>query len=407
MNKIEQLIQQYCPDGVEYRELIEIFNLKNGYTPSTNKKEYWENPSIPWFRMEDLRTNGNVLSEAIQSISDVAVKGGRLFPANSILIATSATIGEHALVKVPHLSNQRFTSLSLKSEFNELIDMKFIFYYCFLLCEWCKNNVTTSSFASVDMSGFKKFKFPIPPLAIQQEIVTILDKFTALEAELEAELEARSRQYEYYRNQLLSFEDKEVQWKALGDVGEFIRGNGLQKKDFTETGVGCIHYGQIYTHYGIHATNTKSFVSEELAKKLKKARKNDLVIAGVSENVEDVCKAVVWLGEEDVCISGDAFIFRHNQNPKFIGYLLQTSRFLEYKKSNAQGAKVTRLRSGSLPKYRIPVPSLQEQERIVNILDQFDALVNDIKTGLPAEIKARRAQYEYYRKKLLTFNRVN
>ena len=123
--------------------------------------------------------------------------------------------------------------------------------------------------------------------------------------------------------------------------------------------------------------------------------------------MEDVCKAVVWLGEEDVCISGDAFIFRHNQNPKFIGYLLQTSRFLEYKKSNAQGAKVTRLRSGSLPKYRIPVPSLQEQERIVNILDQFDALVNDIKTGLPAEIKARRAQYEYYRKKLLTFNRVN
>ena len=381
MNKIEQLIQQYCPDGVEYRELIEIFNLKNGYTPSTNKKEYWENPSIPWFRMEDLRTNGNVLSEAIQSISDVAVKGGRLFPANSILIATSATIGEHALVKVPHLSNQRFTSLSLKSEFNELIDMKFIFYYCFLLCEWCKNNVTTSSFASVDMSGFKKFKFPIPPLAIQQEIVTILDKFTALEAELEAELEARSRQYEYYRNQLLSFEDKEVQWKALGEVVKIS--NGKDHKHLSEGKIPVYGSGGIMRY-------ANDFIFEK-----------ETVLIPRKGSIGNIfyVNEPFWTVDTIFYTKIDFEVIK----AKFLYYFLKTQNLAEL---NFAGG-VPSLTKTILDKIKIPIPSLEEQERIVNILDQFDALVNDIKTGLPAEIKARRAQYEYYRKKLLTFNRVN
>ena len=186
-------------------------------------------------------------------------------------------------------------------------------------------------------------------------------------------------------------------------MGTFIRGTGLQKSDFTESGIGCIHYGQIYTYYGSATTETKSFVSEELAKKLRKAKKGDLIIAGVSENIVDICKAVVWLGEDDICISGDSSAFRHNQNPKYIGYLFRTDRFLEFKKKYVQGAKVTRLRSGSLPTFTIPIPPLQEQERIVNILDQFDALLNDISVGLPAEIQARKQQYEHYRSKLLTF----
>ena len=132
---------------------------------------------------------------------------------------------------------------------------------------------------------------PVPPQPVQEEIVRILDKFTALEAELEAELEARRKQYEFYRDQLLTFGD-EVEWKPLGEIGTFVRGNGLQKKDFVDHGVGCIHYGQIYTYYKTFATETKSFVSEEKSLKLKKAHPGDLVIATTSENTEDVCKAV-------------------------------------------------------------------------------------------------------------------
>lgn len=103
-----------------------------------------------------------------------------------------------------------------------------------------------------------------------------------------------------------------VEHKTLGEVGNFIRGNGLQKKDLSESGVGAIHYGQVYTHYGIWATETKSFVSPELAKRLRKAKSGDLVIATTSENDEDVCKAVAWLGKDDIAISGDAYIYSHS-----------------------------------------------------------------------------------------------
>jgi len=161
--------------------------------------------------MDDIRKNGRILSESLQQITKDAVKGGRLFPANSIIVAAIATIGEHALITVPHLSNQRFTSLALKSEFIEQLDVKFLFYYCFVLSEWCRNNTTKSSFSSVDMNGFKRFRIPIPPLKVQKEIVKILDKFDMLVNDLSsglpAEIKARRLQYEYYRDCLLSFQE--------------------------------------------------------------------------------------------------------------------------------------------------------------------------------------------------------
>lgn len=140
-----------------------------------------------------------------------------------------------------------------------------------------------------------------------------------------------------------------------------------------------------------------------MAKSLRKASHNDLIIAGVSENIEEVCKCVVWEGEEDICVSGDTFIFKTDQNPHYIGHLLRTDNFLNYKRKNAIGAKVTRLQAGSLPKYTIPLPPLEEQQRIATILDKFNILVNSISEGLPKEIALRRKQYEYYRGKLLSF----
>lgn len=189
----------------------------------------------------------------------------------------------------------------------------------------------------------------------------------------------------------------------MSEIGTFTRGNGIQKKDFVENGVGCIHYGQVHTYYGTFASKTKSFITAEYAKKLKKATKGDLVIATTSEDVEGVCKAVAWLGDEDIAVSTDAYIFHHNQNPKYISYLFQTEMFLEHKKKFATGTKVIRVSGENMGKFVFPLPPLPEQERIVAILDKFDALVNDISVGLPAEIEARRKQYQYYRNRLLTF----
>ena len=218
-------------DGVEveWKEISEIFHLKNGYTPSKSKTEFWENGDIPWFRMDDIREHGQILDDSLQKISMTAIKGGNLFPADSIIMSTSATIGEHALVTVPFLANQRFTNLSLKPTYTDRFQTKFIFYYCFLLADWCKDNTTMSSFASVDMNGFRKFQIPIPPLNVQAEIVRILDAFTELTAELTAELVARKQQYAYYRKQLLTFNDGEVEWKTLDEVASFSNGKGHEK----------------------------------------------------------------------------------------------------------------------------------------------------------------------------------
>lgn len=203
---------------VEFKELGELFTIKNGYTPSKAKAEFWEGGTIPWFRMEDIQTNGRILKDSIQHITPQAVKG-KLFPANSIIISTTATIGEHALVIVDYLSNQQFTCLIPQVNCCDRLNMRFMFYYGFILGEWCRNNVNKSAFPSVKMEQFKKVKIPVPPLEIQQKIVEILDAFTELQAELQAELHARRKQYEYYRNALLSFESLEKRAKAIGGGG--------------------------------------------------------------------------------------------------------------------------------------------------------------------------------------------
>ncbi|GIZ15816.1 restriction endonuclease subunit S [Capnocytophaga catalasegens] len=253
-------------------------------------------------------------------------------------------------------------------------------------------------------SKLSKLQIPLPPLAVQREIAKILDTFTTLEAELEAELDCRLRQYHHYRDTLLTFGD-DVEWKALGEIGEFIRGTGLQKKDFTETGVPAIHYGQIYTKYGNSVTETISFVSEELAKKLRKVNKGDVVITNTSENLEDVGKSLVYLGEKQAVTGGHATIIKPNENllGKYLVYYTQTNMFSDQKRKYAKGTKVIDVSATDMQKIQIPLPPLEEQKRIAEILDKFDTLTNSITEGLPKEIELRRKQYEYYRERLLSF----
>ena len=397
---------------VEWKTLDEIFHLKNGYTPSKGVKEYWENGSIPWFRMEDIRENGRVLNTALQKVSESAVKGGKLFPANSIILSTTATIGEHALVQVEHLSNQQLTNFSIKEEFLKCLDIKFAFHYFFLIGNQIKKSANFSSLPIVSLKDLKKIQMPIPPLSVQTEIVKILDALTALTSELTSELTLRRKQYEYYREKLLSVDNlklstEHIQWVKLNDLGELIRGNGLQKKDFTETGVPAIHYGQIYTYYGTFATKTKSFVSPELAKKLKKVDCGDVVITNTSENFEDVGKAMVYLGTDQAVTGGHATIFKPNHEKilsKYFVYLTQTSFFTNEKRKYAKGTKVIDVSATDMAKIILPIPPLEEQQRIVSILDKFETLTNSITEGLPLAIEQSQKRYEYYRELLLHFN---
>ena len=191
----------------------------------------------------------------------------------------------------------------------------------------------------------------------------------------------------------------------LGEMGELVRGNGLPKADFTESGVPAIHYGQIYTHYGLSTVKTKSFVSLETAKKLKRVDTGDVVITNTSENLEDVGKALVYLGKQQAVTGGHATIFKPNTYilGKYFAYYTQTISFAEQKRKYAKGTKVIDVSATDMAKILIPIPPLTEQERIVSILDKFDTLTNSITEGLPLEVKLRQKQYEYYRDLLLSF----
>lgn len=208
----KNIYRERCQAEVRWMKMSEVFEIRNGYTPSKAKKEFWEGGTIPWFRMEDIRQNGRILSDSILHITPKGVKGKGLFKANSFILATTATIGEHALIIADSLANQRFTNLSIRKSLENELSVKYVYYYFYVIDEWCKANTNVSNFASVDMSKFYNLLIPIPSIAEQQRIVSILDRFDTLTndltAGLPAEIEKRRQQYEYYRDKLLTFKRK-------------------------------------------------------------------------------------------------------------------------------------------------------------------------------------------------------
>lgn len=194
----------------------------------------------------------------------------------------------------------------------------------------------------------------------------------------------------------------EVEWKTLGEVGELVRGNGLPKTDFTEAGIPAIHYGQIYTHYKTFTTETKSFVSTETAKKLRKVNHGDVVITNTSEDLEGVGKAVVYLGKDQAVTGGHATIFKPSKQitGKYFAYFTQTEMFASQKKKYAKGTKVIDVSATDMAKITIPIPPLTVQTEIVRILDTFTELTAEI----TAELTARKMQSNYYREQLLSFD---
>lgn len=198
---------------VDWLTVNDVFEMRNGYTPSKSNRQFWEGGTIPWFRMDDIRANGRILSDSILHITDKGVKGKGLFEANTFILATSATIGEHALLTTDSLANQRFTNLKIKETLIQKLDLKFVFYYFFVIDDFCKHHSNKSGFESVDMDALRKMPYPIPALEEQRRIVGVLDKFESLTeslaAGLPAEIIARRKQYEYYRDKLLTFKRKE------------------------------------------------------------------------------------------------------------------------------------------------------------------------------------------------------
>lgn len=346
----------------------------------------------------------------------------------TILMSINGTIGKIALYnREPIILGKSVAYFNV----NERILKKYLYYLLQTNRSnaYYEKNLTGSTIKNLGLKALREYQIPLPPIDVQKNIIKILDRFDKLNNDmsegLPAEIEARKKQYEYYRDTLLSFDDKAcsqivkverereltrskaIKWLKLGEIASIIRGGNFQKKDFVEQGKPCIHYGQIYTRLGTTTSKSITYLNDDVYSKSKKAMPNDIVMAVTSENIEDVCKSTVWLGNEDLAVSGHTAIIHPSINSKYLAYYFQTTMFFKQKRKLAHGTKVIEVTPDKLNDIIIPVPPLEEQERIVSILDRFDKLCNDISEGLPAEIEARQKQYEYYRDKLLTFKMRN
>lgn len=388
MSRLNELIQELCPDGVEFKKIHDVAEVGTG---CCNGNEAEDGGVYPFF----------VRSQNVKAKNDFQ------YDEEAIIIPGEGGIGDiFHYVNGKYALHQRVYRIHF---IDKTINAKFIYYYMksnfksFILKKAVSATVT-----SIRKPMIEKFEIPIPPLDVQNEIVSILDTFTSHTAELQAELQARKEQYEYYRNKLLTFDkdEKNVKWMKLGEVGTFIRGKRFVRTDIVENGIPCIHYGDMYTFYGLKATKTKGMLRKDLAAKMRFAQKNDVVIVAAGENKDDIGVGLAWLGEEPVAVHDACFIFKSKMYPQYVAHFLRTDYYHKQIKKYVSEAKICSISAKGLAKTIIPVPTFEKQQHISSILDKFEALVNDLTEGIPAEIAAVQEQYEYYRNKLLSFPKI-
>lgn len=409
MSTVSDLIAELCPDGVDFVTVGDAASLYGGLTGKTKKDfghggaafvpytNVFSNPAVDLATTAPVDVSPGERQRPIQ-------RGDVLFTGSS---ENLAEVAMSSVVTDEPQADTYLNSFCFGLRWHEpLLDPLFA-KHLFRSADVRQQLVRTASGVTrfnVSKALFKKCRIPVPPLALQREIASILEKMERLEAELEAELEARTRQYEHYREALFRLAGgASVTWRPMGEVGSFVRGRRFTKSDYVPNGIPAIHYGEIYTDYGTTARSARSQVRSELARSLRFAAPGDVIFAGVGETVEDVGKAVAWLGEVDVAIHDDCFAFQHQMEPRFVAHFTQTREFHAALSRHVARAKVKRISAAGLASVPMPVVSRERQETIADILDRFEALISDISVGLPAEIAARRKQYAYYRDLLLTF----
>ena len=410
MSKLDELIKELCPNGVEYKELGEVLvSLNTGLNPRKFFRLNTEDATNYYVTIREIQKNRIQFSDKTDRINQEALilcnKRANL-EKGDILFSGTGTIGEVAIVdETPNNWSIKEGVYSLKP-ISTSINSKFLMYILQTknIKEKYFQKVVGGTVKSITMADLKKVDIPIPPLEVQNEIVRILDNFTALTAELTTELTARKKQYSWYRDYLLKFENK-VEIVKLKDIAtEIYRGNGIKKEEVRETGIPCVRYGEIYTEYGIAFEKTKSYTDENLITNKKYIEYGDILFAITGESVEEIGKSTAYIGKEKCLVGGDILVMKHKQDPVYLSYVLSTENAQKQKSKGKIKSKVVHTNATDIGEIEIPLPPLEVQKRIVEVLDNFEKIRNDLNIGLPAEIEARQKQYEFYRNFLLTFN---
>lgn len=383
MSKVDDLIAKLCPNGVEYKTLGEVAVIGTG---SRNTNEAIPEGKYPFF----VRSQQPLLIDEFEFDEISIITAGDGVGVGKVFHFVN---GKYAL-------HQRAYRIHITSNH---LNPKFIFY--FIRNDFARYLATTSVHASVTSLRkpmFEKYPIPVPPLEIQREIVKVLDTFT----KLEAELKLRRKQYQYYIDDLLNFEN-DIPNLKLSEIFEFK--NGLNKgKEFFGKGNFIVKYTDVYKNNFLFKSSLSDRVEvTENEKNNVSAKKGDVFFTRTSETREEIGFASVLLEDIEGCVFS-GFLIRGRQKqerllPKYCSYCFKSKKVREQIIKNCIFTTRASLSGANLGLVKIPVPSLEEQARIVAILDKFDALVNDLSSGLPAEIAARRKQYEHYRDRLLTF----
>lgn len=387
MQKLEELMQKLCPNGVEYRPLGELCEIRKG--KQLNKDGLLEqgnypvinggiNPSGYW--------NEYNFEKDLITISQGGASAGYVN-----FITTKFWAGAHCyvLVNPKNCLNYRLLYHIIKNYEKELMSSQ-----------------VGAGIPSVSSNKLASLQIPIPPIEVQREIVRILDNFTKLTAELTAELTARQKQYEYYRNELLNVESriKNVELKRLGDVCNI--GDGLHgTPEYDENGEVYFINGNNVKGGKIQFDNNTKKINNMEYQKLRLPFDNNTLFLSINGTIGNVA---IYRNERIALGKSVAYfnIITDKLNRKYLFYILQSAKAQIYFKNSVTGGTIKNLGLKALREFQIQIPPLEEQKRIVAILDHFDKLCNDISEGLPAEIEARQKQYEYYRDKLLTFEEI-
>lgn len=379
MSKLEELINKLCPNGVEFKKLSELMTPNPKSKIGAKKAEQMPKGEYPFY------TSG----KSVYYINEHMVDGENIF------------VNDGGQADIKYYDGKSSYADHVISFRPININGKYLYYVLMKKKEYINEKMFRGSgIKNINKNDFFNMLVPVPPLEVQCEIVRILDNFTLLSAELSAELSARQKQYEYYKNLLLEpkVNYKNVKFMKLRDIGQVKMCKRILKSQTNSIS------GIPFYKIGTFGKEPDAYISEETYKeyinKYNYPKKGDILISCAGT----IGRTIVYDGQPAYFQDSNIVWLEHNEKIVLNKYLMYCYSLEPWNIST--GGTIARLYNDNILRAEIPVPPLEEQERIVNILDRFDKLCNDISEGLPAEIEARKKQYEYYRDKLLTFKEL-
>lgn len=380
MSKLQELIQKLCPNGVEYKRLGDVCEIKRGVRVTRSSL-----------------VDGGAFSVFQNSLTPLGNFDRYNRDADKTFVICAGAAGEIGYSDKPFWAADDCFTIEAEKLHN-----RYVYHFLLANKDFLKSKVRKASVPRVSATEIGKLVIPIPHPDIQEEIVRILDNFTNLAAELQAELQARQEQYEYYRNKLLTFNElngvgQSVTWMKMSEIGEICMCKRITK-DQTNNIDGVPFY-----KIGTFGKVADAYISRDLYEDYKSRfsfpRKGEILISASGT----IGRTVVYDGR-DAYFQDSNIVWVHNDETKVLNkYLYHYYQIIEWE---VEGGTIKRLYNNNLAKTKIVVPPISEQEHIVSILDKFETLVNDLTEGLPAEMAAVQEQYEYYRNKLLSFPRT-